>query len=222
MACRGSGESANGSDMPASVGHPSETCEMSSLKLNLSVLWTFPLLMCVVSASGATAQDAPNPRLPAANQAQRPDTVEPAALDPRAVAVMPFFNVSGDPADEWIGAGIAEIVTADLARLGLVSIAGREAVLGRSHQQGQDVGEGDETVARELGRSLGVSWVVAGGLQRVGNLLRITARVVEVETGAVSQTVKIDGGLDELFALQDRIVYKKNPLKQHIYQRTQM
>ena len=136
-------------------------------------------------------------------QAQRPET---AALDPRAVAVIPFSNISGDPADDWIGAGIAETVTADLERLGSLSIAGREAVLSRSRQQGLDASEGDETVARELGSSLGVSWIVAGGFQHVGNQLRITARVVEVETGAIRQTVKVDGELDELFALQDRIV----------------
>ena len=64
-------------------------------------------------------------------QAQRPETAEPAALDQRAVAVIPFSNISGDPADDWIGAGIAETVTADLERLGSVSVAGREAVHAR-------------------------------------------------------------------------------------------
>ena len=94
-----------------------------------------------------------------------------------------------------VGCGTLSFYDAEGARL----------TTGRSRQQGLDVGEGDET-ARELGRSLGVGWIVAGGFQRVGNQLRITARVVEVESGAVSRTVKVDGGLDELFALQDRIV----------------
>ena len=131
---------------------------------------------------------------------------EAVPLDPRAVAVVPFTNISGDPSDDWIGAGIAETVTADLERLGSVTIVGREAFLDGGRQPRADLASGDEAVARELGHMLGVSWIVAGGFQRVGDLLRITARIVEVDTGAVSETAKVDGTLDELFALQDRIV----------------
>ena len=136
-------------------------------------------------------------------QTERLPSGETAALDPGAVVVLPFVNISGDPMDEWIGLGIAETVTADLDPLPAVSVVGSAYVL--DPRRRQDVDAGDETVARELGRSRGASWVVAGGFQRVGSQLRITARIVSVETGSVAQTVKVDGGLDELFALQDRI-----------------
>ena len=142
----------------------------------------------------------------ASGLAHAQDESETAVLDPRAVAVVPFANISGDPADAWIGVGIAETVTADIEQLGSVSIVAREALLEQGQRQGGDLASGDETIARELGRSLGVSWIIGGGFQRVGEQIRITARIVEVETGAVSQTVKIDGAIDELFALQDRIV----------------
>ena len=126
------------------------------------------------------------------------------------VAVAPFVNISGRPTDDWIGAGIAETVTADLGRIDTVSVIGREAFVDAAHQQGTDLSPGspdaDEGVARRVGRGLGVAWLVSGGYQRLGDQLRITARIVDVETGAVTTTVKVDGGADEIFALQDRIV----------------
>ena len=131
---------------------------------------------------------------------------EAVPLDPRAVAVVPFTNISGDPSDDWIGAGIAETVTTDLDRLGSVSVVGREAFRDCGHQPRAAPASSDGSAARELGRRLGVSWIVSGGFQRVGDQLRITARIVDVETGAVSQMVKVDGMLGEIFALQDRIV----------------
>ena len=121
-----------------------------------------------------------------------------------------FVNISGEPADDWIGVGIAETVAADLERIDSVSVIGRVAFVEAAGQQGTDLSptatDDVEGVARRLGRDLGGAWLVSGGYQRLGNQLRITARIVDVETGAVRSTVKVDGGIDEIFALQDRIV----------------
>ena len=129
---------------------------------------------------------------------------------PGTVAVAPFVNISGQPADDWIGVGIAETVTADLDQIDSFSVIGREAFVETARQQGTDLSPtaaGDvERVARRLGRDLGIAWLVSGGYQRLGNQLRLTARIVDIETGAVSTTVKVDGSVDEIFALQDRIV----------------
>ena len=57
----------------------------------------------------------------------------------------------------------------------------------------------------------GVSWLVAGGFQSLGDQLRITARIVDVDTGTTRATVKVDGRMDEVFALQDRIVVELAP-----------
>ena len=126
------------------------------------------------------------------------------AVNPRAAAVIPFINVSGKTSDDWIGFGIAESVTADLEQLGSVSIVGREIFLDRG------LSSEDETAALELSLDLGVSWIVSGGYQRLGDQLRITVRVIDVETGEVSKSVKVDGTIDELFSLQDRIVEELN------------
>ena len=129
--------------------------------------------------------------------AQRVAPGEAVDLRPRTVIVVPFANISGQPADDWIGTGIAETVTADLDQFCELSVVGREASLASLN---------DEAVARARAQALGVAWIVAGGFQRLSDQVRITARIVNVETGTTRETVKIDGRLDELFTLQDRIV----------------
>ena len=135
-----------------------------------------------------------------------PPSTDRVALRPRTVVVVPFVNISGDPNIEWIGTGIAETVTADLEQFRGLSIIGREGLAGDL----EDTEPGDDT-RREVARGRGISWIVAGGFQSIGDQLRITARIIDVETGATTATVKVDGRLDEVFALQDQIVAELTP-----------
>jgi len=126
-----------------------------------------------------------------------------------AVAVMTFANITGEPKDEWIGSGIAETVTSELKKVRGLSVIGRE----RTFEVLKDLGTGqlsdfDETVAIDVGRRLAASWILGGGYQRLGEMIRITARVIDVNTGEVVRTVKIDGDIKEIFVLQDKIVYE--------------
>jgi adenylate cyclase len=66
----------------------------------------------------------------------------------------------------------------------------------------------DESLAIDIGRRLGATWVVVGGFQKIGEMVRITANFVDVSTGAVRKTVKVDGRVNDIFALQDKIVYE--------------
>ena len=133
---------------------------------------------------------------------------ESAALRPGTVAVVPFANISGQADDDWLGAGIAETVTADLQQFSALSVVGRVAFLDAADntETGADLAPSDEAVARGLAGRLGVEWIVTGGFQRLGDQLRITARIVNVETGDAYQTAKLDGSLDAVFVLQDRVV----------------
>ena len=134
------------------------------------------------------------------------------ALAPKlenAVAVMTFSNITGEDKDEWIGSGIAETVTSDLKKVRGLSVIGRE----RTFEVLKELGTGqlsdfDETVAIDVGRRLAASWILGGGYQRIGEMIRITARVIDVNTGEVVRTVKIDGDIKEIFGLQDKIVYE--------------
>ncbi len=124
-----------------------------------------------------------------------------APLDARAVAVLPFSNISGEPSDDWIGAGIAETVSAHLSRLGMSSVVAGAAFADQGRPASDRVGLTDDARARQIARRLGVAWTVTGGFQRVGSQLRVIARIVDVESGDVRRTVKLDGTRDQLFAL---------------------
>ena len=125
------------------------------------------------------------------------------------VAVMTFSNITKEPADDWIGSGIAETVTGDLKNVRGISIIGRERIFEElKNIQTGALAEFDEKFAIDIGRRLGASWIIGGGYQRLGEMIRITARFVDVNTGALLKTVKIDGKVSEIFDLQDRIVYE--------------
>ena len=128
---------------------------------------------------------------------------------PNAIAVMTFTNITREPADEWIGSGIAETVGADLRNVPGVSVIGRERIFDALRNlQSADAAALDDRFAIEVGRGLGARWIVSGGYQRAGTQLRITAHIVEVATGVTLRTVKIDGAVSEIFGLQDRIVFE--------------
>jgi serine/threonine protein kinase/tetratricopeptide (TPR) repeat protein len=143
-----------------------------------------------------------NSRQPADSSALAPKVAN-------SVAVMTFSNITKEPGDDWIGSGIAETVTSDLKKVHGLSVIGRERTFDvlKDLQTGA-LNDFDETVAIDVGRRLGSSWILGGGYQRMGETIRITARVVDVNTGEVVRTVKIDGKITEIFALQDKIVYE--------------
>ena len=130
-----------------------------------------------------------------------------AQVDPSvAVAVLPFVNITAASDDDWIGAGMAETVTAELyGRPPLIPI-GRAPVIEAMRTLAPSGGYPDSNASLvDIGRAVGARWVVGGGYQRVGGRMRITARMVDVRTGAVAAATVVDGAVDELFALQDRV-----------------
>ncbi len=135
--------------------------------------------------------------------------VAAAATPDNSIAVVTFSNITREPADEWIGSGIAETVSADLKNVPGLTVIGRERVFDalRNLDLRDTAGQNDR-FAIELGRGLGARWIISGAFQRLGESIRITARFVEVSTGAVLRNVKIDGRLSDIFGLQDRIVFE--------------
>jgi non-specific serine/threonine protein kinase len=129
-----------------------------------------------------------------------------AAVD-NSVAVMTFANITREPADDWIGTGIAETVSSDLKNVHGLAVIGRARVFDalRNLSSGAQL---DDSLAIAIGRRLEATWVVVGGFQRLGELVRITANFVDVQSGQVKQTVKVDGRIGDIFALQDKIVYE--------------
>ncbi|MGQ0733964.1 MAG: protein kinase domain-containing protein [Acidobacteriota bacterium] len=137
----------------------------------------------------------------------------PAAPPPRVretkdvtVAVLNFANITGTPADDWIGQGIAESLTADLTRIKAISIVPREQIFELQRSLSEVGHKLDERQAIELGRRIRATVTVSGAYQRMGERIRITAQAIEVATGRQMVTVKVDGRVDELFELQDKLV----------------
>ena len=122
------------------------------------------------------------------------------------VAVLNFANITGNPADDWVGQGIAESLTADLTRIKSVSVVPREQIFELQRSLSELGRRIDDRQAMELGRRLGASVAVSGAYQRLGDRIRITAQGIEVAAGRQLATVKVDGRLEELFELQDRLV----------------
>ena len=120
-----------------------------------------------------------------------------------AIAVLPFTNLSPDPENAWLGDGIAETLTAELAARGLTVVG----PAGLSHAVAGRPGGGEDP-AGDLGRlhrRLGARRAVTGSYQQIGQRLRINARIVDLPSAVVVHAVRADGERHEIFALQDRI-----------------
>ena len=92
----------------------------------------------------------------------------------RSVAVLTFTNITGDAADEWIGQGIAESLTADFAKIGGLTVIPREHVFDLQRNLRSRGAPADDRQSLELGRRLGANFVVAGAYQRLRDRVRIT------------------------------------------------
>ena len=126
---------------------------------------------------------------------------------PQAVlAVTDFRNITANAEDDWLGTGISETVTAELRGLEGLTVVPR----GRVHQLlrtlQEETGESPDALWMRAGRELGARWVLTGNFQRAGEAVRVTASLLEVRSGRAVRTMKADGSLREIFALQDRLV----------------
>jgi TolB-like protein len=111
------------------------------------------------------------------------------------VAVLPFENLSASAEDAYLATGVPEMVQDRLAIVpGLLVIAGSSS--------GRVAGIPDP---KEMGRKLGARFLVLGSTQRAGEKLRVAARLVDTQSGAIVWSTRIDRTVDDLFAVQDSI-----------------
>ncbi|MCC7282150.1 MAG: winged helix-turn-helix domain-containing protein [Acetobacteraceae bacterium] len=126
-------------------------------------------------------------------------TASPALTPPDdrpSLVVLPFANVGGDPEQGYFADGVSEEITMALARFrSFLVIAPASAAAFRD--QPPDV--------REIGRILGVRYVLEGSVRRAGERLRISGRLVEAATGAHLWDDRFEGAAEDLFAMQDRV-----------------
>jgi adenylate cyclase len=113
-----------------------------------------------------------------------------------SMVVLPFANLSNDPEQEYFVDGITEDLTTDLAHIqGSVVIARNTAFTYK----------GKPVDAKQIGRELGVRYVLEGSVQRAGNQVRINTQLVDAETGVQLWAERFDRNAGDLFALQNEI-----------------
>jgi len=154
----------------------------------------------------AVLEDAANrARLPSKGD-ERLRALERDRENRKAVFVLDFSNITGSPDIEWLSSGIAETVGVDLKKIAGIRVVGSDPATRQRVGVVRRSGRLDAETARELGRSVGARWVVWGGFQKSGALIRLTPHFGDTETGEVVSAEKIDGDMEDIFALQDRIV----------------
>jgi adenylate cyclase len=114
-----------------------------------------------------------------------------------SIAVLPLHNLGGDPADDYLADGVVEDIVVSLAALRELFVIARTSTL---------VFRGAEPDPRQLGRALGVRYVLMGSIRRRGAGLRISVQLCETQGGGTLWGDRIDTGAEALFEVQDAIV----------------
>src|SRR6516165_7999284 len=120
----------------------------------------------------------------------------PPLPDKPSIAVLPFQNLSGDPEQEYFADGMVEEIITALSRIRWLFVIARNS---SSTYKGKSVD------VKQVGRQLGVGYVLEGSVRKGGNRVRITAQLIEAETGAHLWADRFDGSLEDVFDLQDRV-----------------
>ena len=116
--------------------------------------------------------------------------------DKPSIAVLPFDNMSGDPEHEFFADGMVEAITATLSRIRSFFVIARNSAF-RYKGHAIDVSQ--------VGKELGVRYVLEGSVQKAGGRVRITVQLIDVTSGAHVWADRFDGTLEDVFDLQDRI-----------------
>jgi len=124
---------------------------------------------------------------------------EPAPLplpDKPSIAVLPFQNMSGDPEQEYFADGMVEEIITALSRIRWLFVIARNSTF---------TYKGQAIDVKRVGRELGVRYVLEGSVRKGGGRVRITAQLIEAETGAHLWADRFDGSLEDVFELQEQV-----------------
>jgi adenylate cyclase len=124
-------------------------------------------------------------------------TGAPLALpDKPSIAVLPFQNMSGDPAQDYFADGIVEEIITALSRMRSLFVIARNSSF---------TYKGGAVDVKQVGRDLGVRYVLEGSVRKAGSRVRITGQLIDTSTGAHLWAERFDGGLEDIFDLQDQV-----------------
>jgi len=148
--------------------------------------------------------------------AKSPSGPAPPALplpDKPSIAVLPFANLSGDPEQEYFADGMAEEIITALSRIRWLFVIARNSSF---------TYKGQAVDVKQVGRELGVLYVLEGSVRKGGNRVRITAQLIEAKSGAHLWADRFDGSLEDVFDLQDKVAVSVAGIIEPALQRAEM
>jgi TolB-like protein len=116
--------------------------------------------------------------------------------DKPSIAVLPFENMSRDPEQEYFVDGLVEDIVTGLSRFKSLFVIARNSTFAY---------KGKSPDIRQVGRELGVRYVLEGSVRKVGNRIRITGQLIDAANGTNLWADRFDGALEDVFELQDRV-----------------
>lgn len=120
----------------------------------------------------------------------------PPLPDKPSIAVLPFVNMSSDPEQDFFADGLSEDIITALASVPSLFVVSRNSSF---------TYKGAAVDVRDVGRDLGVAYVLEGSVRRAGSRLRVTGQLVDAQNGAHLWADRLDGNLDDVFELQDQV-----------------
>jgi adenylate cyclase len=117
--------------------------------------------------------------------------------DKPSIAVLPFTNLSGDPEQDYFADGMVEEIITGLSRIRWIFVIARNSSFAY---------RGKEVDVKQVGRELGVRYVLEGSVRKSGNRVRLTAQLIDAETGTHIWADRYDRALDDIFAVQDELM----------------
>jgi len=125
-----------------------------------------------------------------------PPIIDLTLPDKPSIVVLPFDNMSAEADQDYLADGIVEAITAALSCIRSFFVIARSSAF---------TYKGRATNARDIGKELGVAYLLEGSLQKIGNRIRIIVQLIETEGGAHVWSSRFDGAIDDFFDLEDRI-----------------
>jgi TolB-like protein len=135
----------------------------------------------------------PNVEPTKSNEASAPALTLP---DSPSIAALPFQNWSGDPEQEYFADGVVEDIIAALSRMSWLFVVARNSSF---------TYKGRAVDVKQVGRELGVRYVLEGSVRKAANRVRITGQLIDATTGTHLWADRFDGTLDDIFELQDQV-----------------
>jgi adenylate cyclase len=134
----------------------------------------------------------------ASKAAPTPETLRPmpAQSDKPSIAVLAFNNMSGDPEQEYFSDGISEDIITDLSKLSELHVIARNSTF---------TYKGKPVDVKQVGRELGVRYVLEGSVRKAGNRVRVTGQLIDAANGAHIWADRFDRDLTDIFVVQDEL-----------------